>query len=528
MGGLALALLTILWWTFFSGLPLMERLGAPVLIALSLIATHPLLHGSISGAGMGMLFPILAIPPLSFVLVGWAIVSRRWKSAFRSAILAIAILLATAAWTLIRTEGLNNEGESDFRWRWTKSPEEQLLARSNDESRTLQSTTANAPAPEWPGFRGRRRDGIVHNTKINPDWSASPPVQLWRQRIGPAWSSFAVQGSLFYTQEQRGEDEIVACYNVADGTAVWKHREKARFWESNAGAGPRATPTLYNERLFALGATGILNVLQATDGRQVWSRHVAKESNTKTPIWGFAGSPLIVNDLVIVAAAGSLVAYDIGSGDLRWSIPAGGDCYSSPQLFTICGIPQILLQNEAGIIGVNPVDGKQLWAHSWPGQPIVQPAMTADGDLLVSVSDRSGIRRLALTPGPDGWAVQQRWTSVYIKPYFNDSIIHNGCVFGFDGPALACLDVLTGARKWKGGRYGRGQIILLADQDLLLVLSEKGELALVDAKPEQFKERSRCPGIQGKTWNHPVLVNDILLVRNAQEMAAFRLSLLGA
>jgi hypothetical protein len=172
-------------------------------------------------------------------------------------------------------------------------------------------------------------------------------------------------------------------------------------------------------------------------------------------------------------------------------------------------------------------DGKLLWEHPWKGTPIVQPALTADGDVLISTDERSGIRRIAVALGPDGWSIEERWTSKRLKPYFNDSVIHNGYAYGFDGPRLACIDVKDGMRKWKGGRYGRGQFVLLADQDLLLVLSEKGELALVEAAPGQFTELARFPAIEGKTWNHPVLVGDILLVRNAQEMAAFRLSLTG-
>ena len=145
--------------------------------------------------------------------------------------------------------------------------------------------------------------------------------------------------------------------------------------------------------------------------------------------------------------------------------------------------------------------------------------------MLISVDERSGIRRIKVAEGRDGWTTEELWTSVRLKPYFNDSVFHNGHVYGFDGPFLACIDIGDGTRKWKGGRYGRGQFILLADQDLLLVLSEKGDLALVKADYDQFTELARFPAIEGKTWNHPVLVGDVLLVRNGQEMAAFRLSL---
>jgi len=163
----------------------------------------------------------------------------------------------------------------------------------------------------------------------------------------------------------------------------------------------------------------------------------------------------------------------------------------------------------------------------------VQPALTADGDILIgsgsgmSAGAGVGVRRIAVAHGPDGWTSLERWTSVGLKPYFNDFVVHGGHAFGFDGSLLACIDLADGQRQWKGGRYGHGQLILLAEQNVLLALSEKGELALVAAAPDQYRELARFPTIEGKTWNHPVLVGDVLLARNDQEMVAFRLSLAG-
>jgi hypothetical protein len=155
--------------------------------------------------------------------------------------------------------------------------------------------------------------------------------------------------------------------------------------------------------------------------------------------------------------------------------------------------------------------------------------VTPDNGLLIAVERASGIRRLAVSRGsgvgPDHWAVQERWTSTALKPHFNDFVVHNGHAYGFDASIMSCIDLKDGARKWKGGRYGNGQLVLLADQYLLLVLSEEGELALVSATPAEFKEIARFKAIEGKTWNHPVLVGDTVLVRNGEEMAAFRLSL---
>lgn len=392
------------------------------------------------------------------------------------------------------------------------------------------ASAAETSRAAWPGFRGPNRDSILPGVRIVTDWTASPPVELWRRPIGPGWGSFAVDGNVLYTQEQRGAVEVVAAYNVTTGAPVWRHDDEARFWESNAGAGPRGTPTLSNGRVYTFGATGILNALDAKSGRVVWTRNAASDTGATTPDWGFSSSPLVVGDLVIVAASGRLAAYDLTTGAPRWSGPARAVSYSSPHLMTIDGVAQILFENGTGLISVAPADGTVLWEHAWPGVTIVQPALTADGDVLISTHDGVGgvgTRRLAVARGPGGWTVEERWTSNGLKPYFNDFVVHEGHAFGFDGSILACIDLENGQRTWKGGRYGNGQFMLLADQDVLLVLSEAGDLALVSATSDKFTELGKFPAIEGKTWNHPVLAGDILLVRNGEEMVAFRLSLAG-
>ena len=563
MGALLFTLVIVVWWAFFSRAPRSERWGAIVLMILALGGTWLMKHES-----MGPLWLLgYAAPVLCLAFVAWAVASRRLTEGLRRATMVATILLACGAWTLFRTEGINGDHVATFGWRWAASPEERLLAQAGDtpslpsppaapvvsEERPAApsgakpaasptsspvagaskdpATRAAPPATmemraEWPGFRGPRRDGIVRGVRIKTDWSGSPPVQLWRRQVGPGWSSFAVSGDLLYTQEQRGNNEVVACYRATTGQPVWTHRDAARFFESNGGAGPRATPTLRNGRVYTFGATGILNALNASNGAVVWSRNAAADTGTEVPTWGFASSPLAVDDVVIVAAAGQLIAYDFTTGSMRWLGPAGGGGYSSPHLLTIDGVEQILLMSEAGATCVALADGKRLWEHPWPGNAIVQPALTADGDVLISSQD-SGTRRIAVAHGPGGWTVETRWTSNGLKPYFNDFVLHKGHAFGFDGRILACINLEDGKRKWKGGRYGNGQLVLLPDQDLLLVLSEEGELALVSATPDQFTELARFQAIEGKTWNHPVLVGDLLLVRNGQEMAAFRLSLAG-
>ena len=225
-----------------------------------------------------------------------------------------------------------------------------------------------------------------------------------------------------------------------------------------------------------------------------------------------------------------MTAYDHVTNAPRWFNPSRGGSYSSPHRVTIDGVEQVVFLGGPGVISVAPADGKLLWESAWDGGAIVQPGVTDDGDIVInaiSMMGGVGTRRLHVAHESGGWAVEERWTSRGLKPYFNDFVVHKGHAYGFDGNILSCIDLADGTRKWKGGRYGNGQLVLLADQDVLLVMSEDGELALVSATTDQFQELGRFPVFDAKTWNHPVLVGDMLLVRNGQEMAAFRLPLAG-
>jgi outer membrane protein assembly factor BamB len=539
LGGVAGALLIIVWWLFFSRAPWVDRLGAVGLMVAAMALTPRILDRSLATGAMGFIFYILAVPVVCLAFVLGAVVSRRLADGPRRATMAAAIILSCAAWALVRTNGITGEATSDLAWRWTPTPEDRLVHASDKPAAPAPAPAAlKTPEPvavtpskavakivkpvaEWPGFRGPHRDDVIPGVHIETDWSKSPPVEMWRRPVGPGWSSFAVHGDLLYTQEQRGSDEVVACYRVSTGEPVWTHRDSARFWESNAGAGPRATPTLSNGRVYTFGATGIVNALDARSGAVVWSRNAGVDTGVKVPEWGFASSPLVIGDIVVVAAAGKLAAYDISTGESRWFGPNGRYGYSSPHLATIDGVAQILLLSGPGVTSLG-VDGTQLWEFALPaGARIVQPAITPEGDLLVGEGEGQNLHRIAVSHG----VVEERWKSNGLKPYFSDLVVHNGHAYGFDGSILSSIDLKDGKRVWKGGRYGSGQLVLLADQDVLLVLSEEGELALVAAMPDQFKELARFPAIEGKTWNHPVLVDGVLLVRNGQEMAAFRLKL---
>jgi outer membrane protein assembly factor BamB len=568
--GCVLAALGILvWWLFFSRAPWVDRLVAIATMVVAVILTWRIVDESIAGGMMGGLLPMYGLQVMSVALVVWAAAMKTSSTTVRRTSMVGVILLACASLALVRTGGVGGGRLADFHWRWTPTPEERLLAEEaaepspastpatasataentpvepvnaevtsapaaaigSDTARTSEGATTAAVVPsrrlpEWPGFRGPNRDGAARGVLIATDWTATPPEPIWRRPIGPGWSSFAVDGNLIFTQEQRGDDEVVAAYRISNGEPVWRHRDAARFYESNGGPGPRGTPTLSDGRVYSFGATGILNALDEYTGATIWTRNVATETGVTVPDWGFSSSPLVIDDMVIVAASGTLAAYDASSGKRRWLGPDGGFSYSSPHQLTINGVTQVLLLGGNSATSVSPADGSVLWKHDWAGGAIVQPAVLGNGDILVhslAPTGGQGIRRLTVTQSGGGWKVDERWTSTGLKPYFNDFVVHDGYAFGVDGSILACIDLTDGGRKWKGGRYGAGQVMLLPDQDLLLIVSDEGDLALVSATPDQFREIARFPALEGKTWNHPVVVRDVLLLRNGEEMAAFRL-----
>jgi outer membrane protein assembly factor BamB len=366
---------------------------------------------------------------------------------------------------------------------------------------------------------------------IDTDWEKHPPKELWRRKVGPGWSSFAVAGHSIFTQEQRGDAEAVVCYDADTGNERWIRTSPARFWESVAGAGPRATPTLKDGKLFAVGATGLVHCLNPANGALIWERDLTKDASREPLAWGFSSSPLVIGDVVIVYAGGAddkgVFAYDVGSGEPRWSVPAGDHSYSSPHRANIAGRDVVLMLTNTGLTAIDPADGKNAWAYDWKyeGYRIVQPLMVDGSGILIGTGMGTGTRRVDVTLAAGEPQISDRWTSLEMKPDFNDYVAHKGFLYGFDHNIFACIDLETGKRTWKKGRYGNGQALLLPDGDQLLVLAESGDVVVLRTDSQSLEELARTKVLNNKTWNHPVLVADRLYVRNGEEAVCLQLPL---
>jgi outer membrane protein assembly factor BamB len=464
----------------------------------------------------------------------WLLVTQNRSLAIQRIGLCVATVLVFGYYTLIRWDGLDGAQRAKMSWRWSPTPEQLFLTQANRVSepearRPAASAQWTVQPADWPDFRSDERDTGLAGVQTAENWSKQPPPLVWRRRVGPGWSSMIVVDGHLVTQEQRGESEAVACYDAATGGEIWTHHDADRFEEPLAGAGPRGTPAFSDRYIFALGAKGKLNCLQATTGEVVWQRDLLTETEAAVPQWGLSVSPLVVDDLVIVFAGGKgdrgLIAYRAASGEPVWSRATGDMSYSSPQLATLAGERQILMHDNVGLHAFSVESGQLLWqqaSNEGGGQPMLQPHVLDASQLLIPWG--SGIALIEVQRDGNDWRIERRWESSALKPGFNDFVVCDGHLYGLDDGILCCLDAATGRRLWKKGRFGHGQMLLLASPARLLVLSETGEVVLLAANPKQYEELGRFQAIEGKTWNHPVIAHGCLYVRNGAEMACYRLA----
>ncbi len=461
---------------------------------------------------------VVFILGILLLLIWITLFSRlRWKvrlATWGGLLVAIALFFGA-----FRYRGVTGDVVPVFEPRW------------KGETATLTGEDLLTPTTyDYSQFLGSQRNGVVEGVKLMRDWSSRPPRLVWRRPVGLGWSSFAVVGDAAVTQEQQGDEERIVCYDLKTSDVRWSFGYQASYTSPLAGDGPRSTPTIVDGKVYAMGSTGQLHALELESGRSLWSRDVLEDNDATVPEWGKSCSPLVVDGLVVVSAGGSegksLVAYDQETGEIVWRVGDGGSSYASPFVTTLAGVRQIVMLNSRSIVGHDPQDGRVLWSHPSPsGQPVVAQPLPIPGDrLLVSIGYGVGSKLYQISASSeDSLEATLVWETPKMKSKFANLVLHEGFVYGLDDGILACLDPETGSLRWKRGRYGHGQMILV--DDLLLLQTETGEIVLVEPTPEEHRELTRFRVMDGKVWNSPALAGPHLLVRTEREAALYELPL---
>jgi len=475
--------------------------------------------------------------------------------------IGLAVLAAIA---LVRIERVSGDLVPEFVWRWSRS-RDRLLPASGELPEGVPAEAGDfSPTPrDYPRFLGSRVDATLVGPPPVGGWNANPPERLWRQPIGAGWGSFAVVGEHAATLEQRGDEEIVACYDVETGRCEWAVGVAARHATVLGGVGPRSTPTIFEGVVYAHGATGWLHAIRGSDGELLWRTHILddlgidREAHAAAVAWGRAASPLVTPQWVIVPAGGprdggpvSLAVYERATGRLATTLGDEQISYASPVLVECDGRPLVLNVNESRVVAYDlpaaddppgpakPPAGTPVFAFDWPGhsdsdascsQAHLLPAAEAAGNgrrVFVSKGYGVGCAVVAVSPEADGeggaWRVEPLWHKQgSLKTKFANVVFRDGHAYGLSDGILECVRLSDGRRAWKRGRYHQGQVLRI--DDVLLVVAESGEVALVECSPEGFNELCRFEAIRGQTWNNPAVSGDRLLVRNAQEAACYRI-----
>ena len=516
------------WWP----LPAILALGAAILVVIG--------SGLVSFSGRPSLDAIATLIGTELLLFSWLVAFSPLAPANRLKVVLVVFGLELIPHLVAYITGFTGDGQPMFAWRMstlagaplsTAAPE--LPLKSTAESQPVPDLAEGSPT-DYPGFRGRDRSATIDAANLARDWNRKPPVQLWRQPIGLGWSSFAIVGQACVTQEQRGDEETTVCYDILTGRQLWQHADQARFQEMMGGIGPRATPTIDGGYVYALGGTGILNCLDGRNGEVVWSVNILQDHRVvPNAPFGMCGSPLVLDSTVVVGPGGkgtALVAYERTTGKKLWAAGYSDAAYSSPQFASLSGHDQILTFNAEGLYAHDPATGRVLWFYPWLTppernnvcQPIPLPAHDGQLDrVFISSGYGKGCALLQVGIAADPFQVRQLWANKLLKAKFASAVVHKEFVYGLDDGILTCIDLRTGTACWKQGRYGHGQLLLAGNT--LLVQAEKGDVVLVAASAERHQELGRFAALSDRTWNHPALAGNLLLVRNDREAACYRL-----
>ena len=539
MGPGLLSLAIPLWWLALSRAPGRERILGIGVLALIAVGTIAISHKTILGMGT-MMYQM----PVGMIAFALPLILLAGVSSIRLPVAILSAVIGFGLWDTLQMRGTTGKFAPEFASRWSESEEDKYLAElanrklSNPEpiepNLVSNGSEINLRAEaEWPDFRGADRSGVVTKVTLNSDWESNPPKLVWKTRVGPGWSSFSAMDGRLFTQEQRGEKEAVVCLDASTGKQIWAHEYPARFEEVIGGAGPRATPTIGKKAIYSLGANGRLSSIDAATGAEKWHQDLAELAEREPPTWGWSASPLVVSDLVIVHAGGAenkgLFAFEAESGDVAWSVESGDHTYSSAQLATFDGIDGALMACNQGLRFHSLEDGSAIWYHEWPcmNYRATQPLVMGN-EVLLGTSLGLGTRKLVVSKSDSDWNIETKWTSRAMKPDYNDFVVFNGNLYGFDGNIFACAELEAGKKLWKRGRYGNGQVVLLEEAGQLLVISEKGKLVLLEANPKELVELAEFEALEGKTWNHPVVIGTQIFLRNGKEAACYELPVVGA
>lgn len=389
---------------------------------------------------------------------------------------------------------------------------------------------AEAGGVDWPQFRGPERNGVSPEKGLLGSWPESGPRVLWRHPIGQGFSGVATSGERLYTMASDREHETVVCLAADSGKELWRAALGPTFVEEY-GNGPRSTPVVDGERVYAVSARGKLVALQAADGVKVWEVDLPATFGTPQPRRGFSPSPLVDGDLVLLEVGGgpgkSVAAFDRRTGATRWTALDGEPGYTSPLVVTIGGVRQYVFvpTMKPEIVSLLP-DGKVHWRHAWSPGTLASPLFLPPNRVFASVAEDVGSVMIEIQEAAGKAAVREVWKSRTLKNHFSSSVAVGGFVYGFDNATLKCLDAATGEQKWAHRGFGKGSLI--AADGLLIILSDRGALALAEATPQGYREKGRFQAMAGTSWTSPSLARGRLYLRDQDEILALDLQAAGA
>ncbi|MBI1900458.1 MAG: PQQ-binding-like beta-propeller repeat protein [Planctomycetes bacterium] len=402
----------------------------------------------------------------------------------------------------------------------------ELLGDRQKPPVALAPNESSAPAG-WPQWRGLNRDGVSPETGLLTKWPEQGPAVLWRAASGLGYSGLAVAGGRLYTLLQEGDNEAVICLNAETGNELWRLRYAAKF-VSDQGSGPRSTPTVEGNRVYTVGATGILHCLDAATGELIWRRDLIQELDGRVPEWGVSFSPLVDGDSVFThpggSAGNSLAAFDKYTGALRWKSLDDRPGYASPILTTAAGVRQVLFFTAEALVSVEPASGRLYWRYPWTTMMdcnIATPITTGEYVFTSSGYGR-GCALLKLVPrGAGALGVEAVYEHARLRNHFSTSVLYEGHLYGFDETRLICMELLTGKVKWQARGFRKGS--LLAADGHLIILGENGKLALADATPAGYRERASFRVSHYRCWTVPTLAGGKLYVRDEEQIACLDL-----